>query len=307
MRTVKLIIAVWALAALVALIFGDATIAAEYGATTAGFLKVGVGARASGLGGAFTSIADDPSAVYWNPAGIGKLENRQLQFSHYDWYQDLKIENLYIVFPAGQVSFGAGVTYLDYGEFQSYDEFGYPGEELSIYSMAVSISMSMRVGENILMGATGKYIEQSFDVVKGSAFAGDIGVLADFNGVRLGLAAANIGSKMRYISRDEELPSVLRFGVSLRPFNDLALLSAEIHSPWKGNMSLHQGLELNFGDQLFARSGFSYQTDNLPGAKSLSYNLGAGIMYGVGQFDYTFIPSGNVRETIHNFSISFTW
>ncbi len=307
MRTVKLIIAIWALAAFVAFIFGDATIAAEYGTTTAGFLKVGVGARASGLCGAFTSIADDPSAVYWNPAGIGKQENRQLQFSHCDWYQDMKIENLYIVFPAKPVSFGAGITYLDYGEFQSYDELGYPGEELSIYSLAASISISMRIGEIISMGATGKYIEQSFDVVKGSAFAGDIGILADFSGLRLGLAATNIGSKMRYISRDEELPSVLRFGVSLRQFNDLALLSAEVHSPRKGNMSFHQGLELNFGDQLFARSGFSYQTDNLPGVESLSYNLGAGIVYGVGRFDYTFIPSGDVTETIHNFSIGFAW
>ncbi len=33
-------------------------------------LGMGIGARAIGLGGAFVSIADDPSAVYWNPAGL---------------------------------------------------------------------------------------------------------------------------------------------------------------------------------------------------------------------------------------------
>ena len=44
------------------------------------FLRMGVGARALGMGGAFTGIADDPSAAYWNPAGLGQIHNFQLEF-----------------------------------------------------------------------------------------------------------------------------------------------------------------------------------------------------------------------------------
>jgi len=40
--------------------------------TCAPFLEIGVGARAIGMGGAFVATANDVSALYWNPAGIGR-------------------------------------------------------------------------------------------------------------------------------------------------------------------------------------------------------------------------------------------
>jgi hypothetical protein len=48
------------------------------GSNTAAFLKNGVGSRALGMGGAFTAIADDASAAYWNPAGLGKIHRASL-------------------------------------------------------------------------------------------------------------------------------------------------------------------------------------------------------------------------------------
>ena len=41
------------------------------------FLKIGVGAKAMGMGGAFVSLADDGTAPYWNPAGLGLEENQE--------------------------------------------------------------------------------------------------------------------------------------------------------------------------------------------------------------------------------------
>jgi hypothetical protein len=46
------------------------------------FLATGFGAKALGMGGAFVSIADDASAVYWNPAGLYQLERRQALVMH---------------------------------------------------------------------------------------------------------------------------------------------------------------------------------------------------------------------------------
>ncbi|MEO0815174.1 MAG: UPF0164 family protein, partial [Myxococcota bacterium] len=40
-----------------------------------------VGGRAVGLGGAFTALADDPSGVFYNPAGIADVEETNLQVS----------------------------------------------------------------------------------------------------------------------------------------------------------------------------------------------------------------------------------
>jgi hypothetical protein len=44
-------------------------------------LGMGIGARAMSMGGAFTAVADDASAVFWNPAGLAQLTDNQLFLS----------------------------------------------------------------------------------------------------------------------------------------------------------------------------------------------------------------------------------
>ena len=53
------------------------------------FLKLGVGARALGMGEAFVAVADDASAPYWNPAGLVFLRQRQVLFMHAEQFGDL--------------------------------------------------------------------------------------------------------------------------------------------------------------------------------------------------------------------------
>jgi hypothetical protein len=66
-------------------------IAAPAGATRlAGeFMALGAGARALGMGGAFGAVANDASAVYWNPAGIAGIEKRQALAMHAEQFGDL--------------------------------------------------------------------------------------------------------------------------------------------------------------------------------------------------------------------------
>jgi len=42
----------------------------DTGTTGSTFLKLGAGARAIGMGSAFTGLSDDATAIYWNPAGF---------------------------------------------------------------------------------------------------------------------------------------------------------------------------------------------------------------------------------------------
>ena len=45
---------------------------------TGAFLETGLGARAAGMGGAFSALADDPAAAYWNPAGLIRSQGQGL-------------------------------------------------------------------------------------------------------------------------------------------------------------------------------------------------------------------------------------
>lgn len=65
-------------------------VSASEGTKLAGeFLATGFGARALGMGGAFVSIADDASAVYWNPAGLVQLEQSQVLLMHSERFGNL--------------------------------------------------------------------------------------------------------------------------------------------------------------------------------------------------------------------------
>ena len=44
-------------------------------------IGLGIGARAIGMGGAFTAVADDASTIFWNPAGLAQIPDNQIFFS----------------------------------------------------------------------------------------------------------------------------------------------------------------------------------------------------------------------------------
>ena len=61
----------------------------KVGTAAAQFLKIGVGARAMGLGGSFTALANDVSTLYWNPAGITNFNGFSLAVTHTEWFADI--------------------------------------------------------------------------------------------------------------------------------------------------------------------------------------------------------------------------
>lgn len=308
MKTVKIVIAIWVFAAVVATLFGDISVAGELGSNTATFLKIGVGARALGMGSAFTSIADNPSAVYWNAAGLRRLASSQAEFSHQSWYQDVTVENLQVAFPGNSVSFGAGLTYVNLGSIRSYDEFGNQGEDLTMYDLALTMAAAVDVTDNLAVGVSAKYVEQSFDVINGDALAADIGVLASSHGINFGATVTNLGTSITYFNESEPLPAAVRTGISFRQFEDKALFAIEAYAPFRGTPAIHQGLEVNIIQDFYARSGLIYQTGAVSGSNAVSFDLGLGIAYGRGRFDYTYIPSDDYgSDAVHNFSLSLSW
>ena len=67
---------------------GNAYAVDKIGTTAAKFLHMNVGSRAVGMGGAFTSIANDATAMYWNPAGLGFHKVKEVFFNHSNWIAD---------------------------------------------------------------------------------------------------------------------------------------------------------------------------------------------------------------------------
>jgi len=64
------------------------------------FLNIGVGVKARALGNAFVALADDPTATYWNPAGIYYCNNLSFNIMHSEEYAgNLKYDAISAVYP----------------------------------------------------------------------------------------------------------------------------------------------------------------------------------------------------------------
>src|SRR5690349_76125 len=98
------------------------------GTSAGNFLKIGIGARAVGMGEAFVAVADDPSTVYWNAAGVASIIRREVAVSHTEWPAGIKVDHVAYIVPMKKLggSFGVhfGVVHTDIEQTTSEQPFG---------------------------------------------------------------------------------------------------------------------------------------------------------------------------------------
>ena len=149
------------------------------------FLNQEYSARGAGLGGAFTSLANDASACYWNPAGLATLKRTDLALTHSELPLSSRLEGLLLALPAGRMgSYGIGFFYRSYGEFERRDEFGaLLTETAKPRSLAGSLSFSGDIKRKIQLGASIKFASEKLASKSRSFFGADLGLFLERVGV----------------------------------------------------------------------------------------------------------------------------
>lgn len=197
------------------------------------FLMIYPGARAMSMGGAYTAIADDALASYYNPAGLGLQDKKDVILMHVEWLPALQAgmyyEYLGGVLPTEYGNFGASIIYLTTGETYATDDSD-PTGRWRTFDFALSISYAYKLRENLSLGSTGKFIYSFLapDWVvqqylgnstggQGQTIALDIGALYTVNNaVDLGLSISNMGPGIGYLENGQKdpLPLSIRLGAS---------------------------------------------------------------------------------------------
>jgi long-subunit fatty acid transport protein len=259
------------------------------GTTAAPFLSIPQGARALGMGGAFVAVANDASAMYWNPAGIADLTGISFSFDHTYWIADIKYNFLGATVGIGSFgTLGLSVTASSIGDMKvtTVDQQDGTGEIFSVSDIAVGLSYALKLTEDFAIGFTPKFISQTIWKMNASAFALDIGVKyrTPFKGFTLGMSVTNLGTKMQMrgsnamvqydpdpynsgnngripaeLATDEwALPLNFRVGLaydlSLEKFGHLTVAADAMH-PNDNYESVNFGVEYVFDDMLYLRGG----------------------------------------------------
>jgi len=193
------------------------TFAEQKGTSTAQFLRIGQGARAEGMGGAFTAIANDVSATYWNPAGLAQVTKKQFGFNHLEFIEDISSQNIGLVIPVNGVngSLGANITYVDMGTIIRRDANNASDSgDSDVNAYSATLAWGQALGSQFALGGGVKFLNQNLAGEEDSGIAIDIGAL--FYPVpdkfSIGLAFQNIGSKLKVGTREEDLPQTIRVG-----------------------------------------------------------------------------------------------
>ena len=177
------------------------------GTTAAQFLKLGAGARAIALGGAYVAEANDMSAVYWNPAGFARLRGNQLQLSNTQYLAD--IDYNFVAYGTAIPRFGSlalSLLMVDSGDMAVRTEMQPEGtgEQFNTLSFALQLSYARNLSDQFSIGGTIKFVQERIWHSTASSIAFDIGTLftTPFRSLRLGASMSNLGPKMRIDGRD---------------------------------------------------------------------------------------------------------
>jgi hypothetical protein len=207
------------------------------------FLLISPTSKSSGMGESGTGLADDASAIFWNPGGLAFQEGREISLTHTNWLPQFHQSDLFYEYlnckwflqDIGTLS--GSITYLNLGEFirttsESPDEVS----RWKSYEYAVTIGYSTKVLDELGLGINLRYIHSALSPLgteqeKGDGIAsivsGDIGLLykpqslvIPLTGIDLGnilsigFNLSNLGPKLTYIdaAQADPLPTNLRLG-----------------------------------------------------------------------------------------------
>lgn len=311
------------------------------GTSAATFLEISVGAPAVAMGGAFVSVANDATALRWNPAGTAMFTQSNAVAVHTDWIADTKFDFAGIALPvAGFGTLGVSVTSLSMGDM-AVRTIDFPegnGEFFSAGDIAAGLSYARQLSERFSVGVTAKYIQETIWHESASAFAMDFGTMFRtdlFGGMMIGASLSNFGTNMQMSGRDARqfirlnpselgtngqvptdiefdswsLPLLFQFGVSTRILNDDEYrwtIAVDALHPNDDKESLNVGTEFAFSDFLFVRGGYqSLGLSTAEGGMSFGFGVSSGNLLGTTSagFDYAYENMGRL-EGVHVFSLT---
>ncbi len=292
-------------------------------------------ARANGMGQTYVAIADDGTAIWWNPAGLAFV-NKVVDLMHSQLVPELASDVFYEYFGSafkveGLGTVGGSLIFLSYGDWEARDPNNNYLGQYSSWEVAPTLSGAVRVFEDIGIGMNLKFIYIDLAPAaatvekqpgRGHSVAFDVGGLwriPDFrvlgykvSRLNLGLAITNLGPPISFVNVDQaaSLPRNLRAGFAYTPYySDVGKMTvaAEVNRPlveFSRSNTFHFGAEFSYVDLITVRAGYMHDRDG--NIMDPTYGLGFTFSKRY-RLDWASIPQAKELGRVHRWSIGVTF
>ncbi len=265
--------------------------AQDGGGGTRSVFILGAGSRAISMGGAFTAVADDASAVFYNPAAMKINGAPTLMANHislFSGFTDASYDYLGLVWPTlGAGSFGAGLLTTGTGGIKGFDEFSRPTGELSYREslgiVSYAFDMPWRFAGTWSVGTSIKILNQRIGDYSDTGTGLDLGLLYRIkyiDGLTFGMNLQDIvGAKTKLVSASDEVYRTMMFGLGYRRAlgeSSRLTVSVQMDMPEKADNDLRFGAEYTIRNMISIRMGYD----------SESFTAGIGFAWHGYSFDY---------------------
>lgn len=314
----------------------------KVGTTAANFLNIPVGGKAISLGGAYTALADDATALFWNPGAVARIGRSDIHTSFTNYFVDARhtwFGAQYMLTRADAI--GVSLNSLGYGDWEKVTTVENPegtGEYWQASDLALALTYSRNMTDRFSIGGTVKYIHQQIYNESASTVAIDIGLLfiTQFNGLQIGASIRNFGGAMEMRGRDlltqvdldpesegnnENIVSYLKtdkwaipltyiIGLSMpvidRDMTSL-VLAADVLRPTNDAQMLNLGADLKIANMISVRAGYQSLFKS-KGENGLTLGVGLNVNISGYQivFDYSFQHFGKLGM-LNTTSLAFTF
>jgi hypothetical protein len=306
------------------------------GTAGAQFLKLSPTARGLAMADALLPLADDVSALYYNPGGLVQLpEGWHHSITHYALPVEVSQNWVGSVYsdPESGSAYGVSLTWLRSGmmDVNTPEMPNGTGQQFDWQDFALGASYARRLTNKFSVGVTAKLVRESTYEFHANGWAADVGTYYDtgWKSVKLAMSITNFGPDMTFIDKPFPLPIQFKFGVSAdligkkaddhymhgafefgHPSDNVEQINVAAEYAYKDQFILRLGKKINAVDQkewdeFDPESGYEYPLLSLDGL-----TLGAGFKWqseSLGRFglDYAFAPS-RFLETRNMITLSWT-
>ena len=291
------------------------------GISTAQFLKIGVGGRSSAMGESFIAVANDASALYWNPAGLVQFDQHQVIFSHNQWVSDISHDFFGAVYHLDdENSIGASLTSLSMKDMPVRTEFAPfgTGEYFGFSDVAIAVTYSRKMTDKFSFGGTIRYIEETLDKLKMRGVMIDLGTFywTGLGSSRFAVSVTNfgnnlapdgevvlIGKKKKSEWQSFAPPTMFRIGFAFEPYESdehSVTTSIQLNHPNDNSENVATGFEYNWNKMRYLRGGYKFNLDE----QNFSFGVGINIPTNLAMFNLDYAYSNFVKlGSAHRFSI----